>query len=390
MILRRLLLTFISIAFIILLSIGALAQSGVRPKPTPTPADDETEKVYTEEVRLPVFAYDENGRFDPRLEVDDVLVVEDDIPQQVKSVQRVAASVVIVLGLGWDLDPIVRPNTTRDIAVSLIQTLREGDKVSVIQYSGKTDLMQDWTNDRAQAARAVRSKIAPGAGSNLSRAIKRAADMLLTQPLGNRHLVLVADGIDTASSKEYEEAVKKLIAAQATLHVVSYSAVARELIKRPWWKNPPESPGATQSKADQATVGIDPTRPPGMRGTGINPVSVNDGMRIDTGLRRRRKEAEREMIRGESRLKNLTEETGGRILLPDSIEGMVAEAGGVAGEIDSQYVVTYRPKRPLRTASATEYRKIHVGARRIGLSLRARRGYVVGSMRQPAAKPQGE
>jgi VWFA-related protein len=390
MFLRRPVLSLISIAFIIFLSTGAFAQSGVRPKPTPTPNDEEAEKVYTEEVRLPVFAYDENGRFDPRLEVDDVLIVEDDVPQQVKSVQHVAASVVVVLGLGWDLDPIVRPNTTRDIAVSVIQSLREGDRVGVIQYSGKTDLLQDWTGDRAQAARAVRSKIAAGAGSNLSRAIKRAAEMLLTQPLGNRHLVLIADGIDTGSSKEYDEAVRKLIAAQATLHVVSYTAVAREQIKQPWWKAPPEAPGAAQARADQATVGIDPTRPPGMNGSGINPPSVNTGMRIDTGLRRRRKEAEREMNRGESRLKNLTEETGGRLLLPDSLEGMVAEGVGVAREIDSQYVVTYKPKRPLRTAPANEYRKVHVGARRIGLNLRARRGYVVGSMRQPEPKPQGQ
>ena len=395
MFVRRLTFAFTSIAFICITLVNfspshTHAQSGVRPKPTPTPADDEAERVYTEEVRLPVFAYDENGRFDPRLEVDDVLVVEDEVPQQVKSVRRVNASVVVVMGTGWDLDPIVRAKTTGDVALAVLQSLREGDRVAAVQYSGKTEVLQDWTSDRAQAARAIKAKLASGSGANLSRAIKRATDMLLSQPVGNRHLVLVTDGIDTASSKEYDDAVRRLIAAQATLHVVSYTAVAREQMKQPWWKNPKESPGAAQSRADQATVGIDPTRPPGMNGGGINPVSVNDGIRIDTGLRRRRKEAEREMARGESRLKNLTEETGGRILLPDSIEGMVAEAGGVGREIDSQYVITYKPKRPLRTAPATEYRKIHVGARRIGLTLRARRGYVVGSMRQPEAKPQGQ
>jgi hypothetical protein len=120
-----------------------------------------------------------------------------------------------------------------------------------------------------------------------------------------------------------------------------------------------------------------------MRGGGINPPSVNGGMRIDPALRRRRREAEREMMRGEARLKSLTEETGGRILMPESVEGMMTEGGAVAREIDSQYVVTYSPKRPLRRAQPTEYRKIHVGARRQGLNLRARRGYIVGTMRQP-------
>jgi VWFA-related protein len=387
MLLRRLPLIIFSAAFITLLCAAPLcAQSGVRPRPTPTPEDEEAESVFTEEVRLPVFAYDEEGRIDQRLEVDDVLVVEDDVPQQVKSVRRTPASVVLVLGTGWDLDPIVRANDTREVALSVIRNLRDGDRLAVLQFNGRTDTLQGWTGDRNSAASAVKSKLASGSGSNLSRAMRRAVEMLSEQPVGNRHLVLVTDGIDTASSKDYDEAVRRLIASQTTLHVISYTTVARAQVKQPWWKAPPESPGDTQARADQATVGLDPTRPPGMRGPGVNPHDVNSGVRIDTGLRRRRKEAEREMERGETRLKTLTEETGGRLLLPDSVAGMVTEGGGVAREIDSQYVVTYSPRRPLRRAPATEYRKVHVGARRLGLSLRARRGYVVGTMRQPEPK----
>lgn len=388
---RRLSNVFAGAAFLLLAAAPLLAQSGVRPRPTPTPQEDETERVYTEEVRLPVFAYDEKGRPDVRLETDDVLVVEDGVPQQVRSVRRAPASVVLVLGTGWDLDPIVRANTTRDIALSVINSLGEGDQLAVLQFNGRTDTLQGWTAERAEAVRAVKSKLASGSGSNLSRAVRRATELLAERPLGNRHLVLVTDGIDTAGSKDYEDAVRRLVASQATLHVISYTAVAGEAVKQPWWKNPPEKPGAAQARADQATVGIDPTRPPGMRGPGINPPSVNTGVTFDPALRRRRKEAEREMMRGESRLKSLTEETGGRILLPETTDGMVAEGAGVARDIDSQYVVTYTPKRPLRRAPAAEYRKINVTARRVGLTLRARRGYVVGTMLQPeAGKKSGE
>ena len=387
MFLRRKPSGFASTAFIIILSAtAARAQSGIHPKPSPTPQDEETERVYTEEVRIPVFAFDEKGQFDPRLEVDDVLVVEDGVPQQVKSVRRTPASVLLVLGTGWDLDPALRANTTREIALGVLKDLREGDRVAALQFNERTSLLQDWTTERAQAAHALKGKLSSGDGSNLSRAIKRAVEMLQTQPVGNRHLVLITDGIDTASSTEYQDAVRKLIASQTTLHVLSYTAVARAQNKQPWWKTPPEKPGMTQSTADQATVGIDPTRPPGARSSaGINPHDVNSGITFDPGLNRRRKEAEREMKRGETRLKSLTEETGGRILMPDSTEELIAEGTSVAREIDSQYVVTYRPKRPLRNASASEYRKIYVGARRVGLNLRARRGYIVGSMRQPDA-----
>lgn len=358
------------------------AQSGVRPKPTPTPAEQEdTEQVFVEEVRLPVFAYDEEGRFDPHLEIDDVLVVEDDVPQQVQSVRRVPASVLLLFGTGWDLNPVVRADTTRDIGLRVLAGLRDGDMVAAVQYSEKPLVLQGWTAERAEAARTIKAKLQSGKGSNLSLAIRRAVELLREQPVGNRHLVLVADGIDTASSKEYEDAVKRLISAQTTLHVISYSELGRLELKKKWWEHPKEAPGMTQSRADIATVGIDPTRPPGMRGTGINPHDVNSGVRFDPAMRRQRKAAEREMKRGESRLKSLTEETGGRLLMPASVDEMVERGADVAREIGSQYVVTYKPKRPLRKAPATEYRRIHVGARKLGLRLRSRRGYVVGGMR---------
>jgi VWFA-related protein len=378
---RRALTALAAFASVLVLSAASLAQSGRTPRPSPTQEQEEAETVYVEEVRIPVFAFDEQGRSDSRLEVDDVLVVEDGVPQQVKSVRRVPASVVLLLATGWDLNPVLRANTTRAVALGVLEHLRDGDQVAAIQFNGRTQVLQGWTGDRVEAARALKSKLASGTGSNLSAAIRRAVELLREQPVGNRHLVLVTDGIDTASSTEYSEAVRRLMAAQATLHVISYTEVGRQELKKPWWEKPKEVPGMAQSRADMATVGIDPTRPPGMRGGGINPPDVNSGIRIDPALRRRRKAIEREMKRGEDRLKNLTEETGGRILLPASTEELVAQGGDVAREIDAQYVVTYRPKRPLRTASASEYRKLHVGARRLGLSLRARRGYVVGGMR---------
>jgi len=321
------------VLFFTLLALAAgmtLAQSGVRPKPTPTPAEQEdTEQVFVEEVRLPVFAYDEEGRFDPHLEIDDVLVVEDDVPQQVQSVRRVPASVLLLFGTGWDLNPVVRADTTRDIGLRVLAGLRDGDMVAAVQYNGKPEVLQGWTAARPEAARAIRAKLQSGKGSNLSLAIRRAVELLREQPVGNRHLVLVADGIDTASSKEYEDAVKRLISAQTTLHVISYSEMGRrELNKK--WQRPKEAPGMTQSRADMATVGIDPTRPPGMRGGGINPHDVNTGVRFDPAMRRQRKAAEREMKRGDSRLKTLTEETGGRLLMPASVDEMV-ERGASAG-----------------------------------------------------------
>ena len=94
-------------------------------------------------------------------------------------------------------------------------------------------------------------------------------------------------------------------------------------------------------------------------------------------MRRKRKEYERATRESETRLKDIAEESGGQILLPNSSEELVRESELVARDIGSQYVVTYRPKRPLAEARPGEYRRVEVASRRVGLYLRSRRGYVV-------------
>src|ERR1041384_4510620 len=81
----------------------ARAQSG-RIIPAPTPDPDQVH-VYTEEVRIPLFARDQYGRFDPTLERDDIVVLEDNVPQQVRSIKRIPASVLLLLGTGGELNP---------------------------------------------------------------------------------------------------------------------------------------------------------------------------------------------------------------------------------------------------------------------------------------------
>jgi hypothetical protein len=63
--------------------------------------------------------------------------------------------------------------------------------------------------------------------------------------------------------------------------------------------------------------------------------------------------------------------------MPSSVKDMIPPAEEIAREIDSQYVITYTPKRPLAQATPGEYRRIFVASRAAGMSMRARPGYVV-------------
>jgi len=90
-----------------------------------------------------------------------------------------------------------------------------------------------------------------------------------------------------------------------------------------------------------------------------------------------RKAYEAETRKSERWLADLADETGGRIFLPVSSDEMVTKGEEVARDIGAEYIVTYRPTRPLAEAQPGEYRKVEVASRRVGLYLRSRRGYVV-------------
>src|SRR5437762_353855 len=188
---------FILSAFALLacVSMPARAQSG-RAKPTPPP-DADQERVFTEEVRIPLFARDEYGRFDPTLERDDIVVLEDNVPQQVRSIKRIPASVILVLGTGGELNPAQRTSNTRKAALGVVSGLRAGDAVAVLQFDKKIELIESWTTDRELAKHAIESKLHTGSGARPADALQQAAQLFADQPMGNRHVVLVTDGVDT-------------------------------------------------------------------------------------------------------------------------------------------------------------------------------------------------
>ena len=371
----------------------AFAQAGRRPVPSPSPEEQET--VFTEEVRIPIFATNERGDFDPALEREEVLVLEDGVPQEVRSVRRLPASILLLIDTGGEFNPAVRTSTTRAIALNVLGSLREDDRIAVVQFNSRVDVLQDWTTEKDRAAQVVRTKLLSGNGSRLSQAIIKASSLLQTEPLGNRHLVIITNGVETPGRMNYKEAlstlrgdtpeqralqaqaVKQLNAAQSTVNIISYAHAGQEVVKKQ--KRDDITVGVSQG-GGISTVGIDPTLPPGTsRGGAMNSPRSGVSIRFDPQMTKLRKVYEQASNRSEKRLKTFAEETGGRIWLAATPAEMIAQGRTVAREIGAQYVLTYRPKRPLATAPPTEYRRLTVSPRRIGLVLRSRRGYVVAS-----------
>ncbi len=159
------------------------------------------------------------------------------------------------------------------------------------------------------------------------------------------------------------------------MHIISYTVLERQTLQ-------------TETKVIRGGDGVqrdanpgsnpvangDPTLPPGNTRTPVFKIGSID---TDLAMRRKRKEYERATRDSEKQLVAIAEESGGRILLPDSAESLLSQAESISRDIGSQYVVTYRPTRPLALAKPGEYRRVEVASRRVGLHLRSRQGYVV-------------
>src|SRR5215213_6389152 len=355
----------------------AAAQEPSKPQPSPSPTEKEQDKVrvFTEEVRLPVVALDSYGHYDPTLELDDILVLEDGVIQQLRSVRHVPANVLFVLDTGGESSGLggmsKSTSLTRQVASQLVTTLQPGVSIAVMQSGNSAEMVQPWTTDKAAVLRTLKNKLISAKRSRISEAIANASTQLKDRPEGSRHVVMITDGVDTPGAKvDREEAIRKLIAARATVHIISYT----EFVKQKSDKPSSIVAGQRPPSSDPITA-TDPTLPPG---TTRSP-SYGVRLTFDPPMRRRRKAYEAEVTKSQQALKNVAEETGGRILLPVNSQEMIAQANEVARAIGAEYVVTYRPKRPLADASPGEYRRIQVASRRVGLSLQARRGYVVPS-----------
>ncbi|HKG62162.1 MAG TPA: VWA domain-containing protein [Pyrinomonadaceae bacterium] len=355
------------------------SQEPAKPKSSPqaSPTPEDSEKIFTEEVRLPVMAFDAYGHYDPTLELNDVLVLEDGVAQQIRSVRHIPANVLFVLDTGGDQSGMggmsKRTSLTRDVASQLVARLEDGASIAVMQSANATEMLQPWTTDKSVVLKTLKNKLISAKRSRISEAIANASTQLKDRPEGSRHLVMITDGVDSPGSKvDRAAAMKNLVAARATVHIISYTEFVRQ-------KDPDRSKkistGQRPPSSDPITA-TDPTLPPG---TTRSP-SFGIGIRFDPAMKRMRKAYEAEVKKSQEALKNVADETGGKMMLPLNAQEMLVQANEVARAIGAEYVVTYRPKRPLAEAKPGEYRRIDVASRRVGLSLQSRRGYIVPQM----------
>lgn len=341
--------------FLSVLLLGSVsAQSQRKPAPTPTP-DGDTVKVATEEIKVNALAFDEAGQFAPDLKPEDVVITDNNILHIPTSVRRIPASVLIVMDTGGEMRSVKSIDQTRKVAAAVVNSLRAGDSIAVIEYSDKAEMVSEWSTDKSVSLAAI-GKTDFGKRSALADAIELAKQMLTRSDVENRHLVLITDGTDSvATAEEKSDALNSLLSTDINVHVISYAHLEALDIKprtSRLSKNPPP-----KAVPDVVAIGIQNSS-----GRPQDPISKKVGPTINTDQKMLNKVRARkaDLEQSEAVLAKIAENTNGEIIIPETLEEMIEKAALVSRLIDASYVVTYTPKFPLEEARPGSERTITV------------------------------
>ena len=316
------------------------------PKPSPTPSSNlqriappppvpvlqkkteeevkpgEVISVETTEVMLPVTVRDASGRLVSDLTRNDFHVYEDDRQQPLSDLALRQVPVDVILMVDASSSVAANLDDFRRAAEEFASKLDAKDRISLIKFDDRVELLQDWTQSRFQLHRAL-NRIEPGIFTRFYDALVLAANEQFGRTQSRRAVIVLSDGIDSGrGSSSLEQALQSVLNAQVSVYVISNTEISR----------------ATKRAQLDSLLNSDSVT--------FNKLRIDD---LQEGLRA--------LDASEVMLARLTDATGGRLYKPTSFNRLDDAYREVADELRRQYALYYTPSNKARDGS---FRRVHV------------------------------
>ncbi len=317
----------------LLLPITIVAQ---RPTSPPRPPAEESIAIETSEVLLPVTVRDENGQLVSNLGVDQFRIFEDGVEQSISSfaLRRMPVNVVLLIDTSSSVVPELED--FKASAWRFMSQLDPSDRICLIRFDDKVELVQDWTSNRATLKRAL-NRLTTGMFTHFNDAIFLAAREQLSRINGRKAIIVLTDGIDSGrGSIRFEQAFRAVVEEEVPVYALSKTRIQSNHERE-------QLQFYSQSRSS------------------LNQLKI-DGIRLTLA----------ELEASERNLSRLAEETGGRLFLPEGFDQLDAVYQQVADELRSQYVIFYTPGVADRDG---RYRAIRVKVKTPRLHVTTRFGY---------------
>jgi Ca-activated chloride channel homolog len=261
-------------------------------------------------VTVDVAVTDAKGHFIPGLQPGYFRVLEDDVPQPIKSVNMGEApmTVAMVIEFSARFQQFWGPTWRQTLmaAYGFAQSLKPDDYLAIIAYDLRSEILTDFTTDRTKIQEALQRLSIPGfSESNLYDALTDTADRM-SGIEGRKAIVLISSGIDTFSKKNYGETRKILQEDGVPVYAVGLMQALRDMA---------EARGA-------------------LRGT-----------------------QEMDFLQADNAVRTFAKETGGMAFFPRFMQEFGTIFQQIQQAMRSQYVITYEPTNKAHDGT---YRKIKV------------------------------
>jgi len=256
----------------------------------------------------------EGTKYVTGLQQEDFEVYEDGAKQTLSFFSAVQQPIALAILLDTSNSMEDKIATAQEAATGFVRRMKKDDVIEVIEFNSQVRIPQPFTNDMNALERAIRQTTVNGSTS-LYNAIYVSLRGLKDQRAKNAEeirrqaIVVLSDGDDTSSVIEYDDVL--------------------DLAKR----------------SETAIYAI--------------------GLRQQESGRGKFKEAE-------FVLRQLSQETGGRVFFPTSVGELPKIYEQISDELASQYTMAYSSKNPMHNGA---WRRIDVRVNKPGASARTRRGY---------------
>jgi VWFA-related protein len=296
--------------------------------------------VDTTEVMFPVTVRDGSGRLINDLTRTDFRVYEDNRLQPLSDLALRQVPVDVVLMVDASSSVANNLDDFRRAAEGFAARLQTDDRISLIKFDDRVELLQDWTKSRFQLKRAL-NRIEAGMFTRFNDALLLASREQFSGATKSRRAVIVlSDGIDSGRGMaSLEGALQSLIQSQVTVYVVANTEIAR---------------ASKRAELDQllsATGGA----------AQFNQLRIED---LREGLR--------VLDRSEQNLAQLAAATGGRLYKPPTFDALESTYAEVADELRHQYALYFTPLNKTRDGS---FRRVRVETANPALKPHTRVGY---------------
>ena len=261
-------------------------------------------------VTVEVSVLDNRGHFIPKIPQADFRVLEDNVPQQVKtySVGEAPMTIAMVIEFSNRYQQFYSETwfQTLQATYGFVQTLKPEDYVAIVAYDLKTEMLSDFSTDRQQTYDALqRLRFAGFSESNLYDALVDTAQRMQDIE-GRKAILLISSGIDTFSKLTFDKTRRALQEAGVPIYAF----------------------GLMQSLRDRAEAY-------GILGGG----------------------AELDFLQADSQMKTFATESGGMAFFPHFYGEFPGIFQTISQALRSQYVLTYTPSNQARDG---KFRKIKV------------------------------